>query len=332
MSSLKIYSRSEIDLLYSTRNAEKKWGDCIQTVNVKEQWESELNKSNAEFVLLGIAEDIGIRANYGKAGAANTFHESLKSILSIQNNQFQNAERVFLLGQIDFEVEMLESQNADINLLRNMCEKVDDAVSSIIEICVKSGKKLIIIGGGHNNSYPIIKGVSKALDQQISCLNIDAHSDYRIVEGRHSGNGFRYAKEQGYLKYYSIFGLHENYNSEAIIKELENNTDIQFTLFEDIEVRKRIDAETALNSLIHRLIPETCGLELDLDSVQNIPSSAMSPSGWNANQIRSFVHQSATLLNTKYVHIAEGSVNTGIDNTTVTKLIAYIVSDYIKAH
>ena len=332
MSSLKIFTKSDIDGLYSRRDAELKWGDKIRTIENNNNWEEELMHSDAEFILLGICEDIGVRANYGKAGAAYTFKESIKSILSIQHNQFQDAERVLLLGYIDFESEMSESQNSTIDELRLLCKQVDEYVNNIIRKCAASNKKLIIIGGGHNNSYPIIKGVSEALNKAISCLNIDAHSDYRIKEGRHSGNGFRYAKEEGYLKYYSIFGLHENYNSENILNELNSNTDIQYVLFEDVVVRKRVDAEQALSNLINRLIPEECGLELDLDSIQYTSSSAMTPSGWSTNEARSFIHQSATLLNTKYIHLTEGALASNNDNTMLTKLIAYLLSDYIKAN
>jgi formiminoglutamase len=39
----------------------------------------------------------------------------------------------------------------------------------------------------------------------VNAINFDAHSDFRILEGRHSGNGFSYAYEEGFLKKYFIF-------------------------------------------------------------------------------------------------------------------------------
>jgi arginase family enzyme len=38
----------------------------------------------------------------------------------------------------------------------------------------------------------------------INAINFDAHSDFRILEGRHSGNGFSYAYEEGFLKKYFV--------------------------------------------------------------------------------------------------------------------------------
>jgi formiminoglutamase len=57
---------------------------------------------------------------------------------------------------------------------------------------------------GHNNAYGCIKGAAKGLYKagiiplvQINAINLDAHADFRPLEGRHSGNAFRYADEDG---------------------------------------------------------------------------------------------------------------------------------------
>jgi formiminoglutamase len=68
--------------------------------------------------------------------------------------------------------------------------------------------------GGHNNSYGNIKGTALAKGKPVNAINFDAHSDFRILEGRHSGNGFSYAYEEGFLKKF-YFGLHENYTSKV---------------------------------------------------------------------------------------------------------------------
>ena len=69
-------------------------------------------------------------------------------------------------------------------------------ISKLVEI-VPSGKIPIIIGGGHNNAYGNIKGLALAKGKPVNAINFDAHSDFRIMEGRHSGNGFSYAFEEG---------------------------------------------------------------------------------------------------------------------------------------
>ena len=43
----------------------------------------------------------------------------------------------------------------------------------------------MVIGGGHNNSFPLLKAVSQTLGypQGIACLNCDAHADFQAVGG-----------------------------------------------------------------------------------------------------------------------------------------------------
>ncbi|MGF1948884.1 arginase family protein, partial [Enterococcus gallinarum] len=81
----------------------------------------------------------------------------------------------------------------------------------------------------HNNAYPCIKGAAKGWHKagvleiaQINAVNLDAHADYRAMEGRHSGNAFRYAEEDGYLEKYCVIGLHENYITQNVWMDMVN--------------------------------------------------------------------------------------------------------------
>jgi formiminoglutamase len=333
MAKLTVYSKEKIDSLFNARANEEKWGQHIQHIVHANAWQEELQQSKANYVILGLPEDIGIRANMGIAGAAETFGYAIKSILNIQHNKFQDASKVLLLGHIDFSEEHKRAENADVNTLRTIVSEIDEAIAPIVQSIIASGKKLIAIGGGHNNAYPILKGSYMAIGSALNCINIDAHTDYRIAEGRHSGNGFRYAKTDGYLHKYGVFGLHENYNSELVLNDIENEADIQYISFEDIAIRKRIPLELALNSIIIFLQNEACGIEIDLDAISDMPSSAQTKSGWTATEARAILHQSSTLLSSVYLHITEGSA--GLANETeknsLAKYISYLVSDYIKS-
>ncbi|MDB2426865.1 arginase family protein, partial [Flavobacteriaceae bacterium] len=162
-----------------------------------------------------IKEDIGIRANHGRPGAKETWNEVLKKLLNIQNNEFLNGSNILVLGHLDFSNLYISHQSTDANKLlktyRKQVEKIDQIVNQLVYSIVKAGKTPIIIGGGHNNSYGIIKGCALALKTKINTINFDAHTDLRAQEGRHSGNGFSYAIEEGFLDRYFIFGPHENY-------------------------------------------------------------------------------------------------------------------------
>ncbi len=332
MASLQLFNRDFISKYFSHRNAEIKWGDAINTI-ISNDWENELINSDVEYVIIGIAEDIGIRANYGRAGARETFINSLTSILNIQHNRFINSEKILILGQINFDDEYKNINNS-IDDLRKLCEVVDEIVFDIALKIFKAKKKLIVIGGGHNNSYPLLKALSTYHQTSINCLNVDAHTDYRAIEGRHSGNGFSYAKKDNYLNRYAILGIHENYNSESVLNSIDENKDIQYFTFEDIEVRKRITIEESINTFVNFLIEKPCALEIDLDTIQYLPSSAMSGTGFSTNQMREIIHHSSSLLKCDYLHLTEASIGLAInenDKYILGKTIAYLLSDYIKA-
>jgi hypothetical protein len=64
-----------------------------------------------------------------------------------------------------------------------------------------------------------------------------------------------------------------------------------------------------------------------LDSIAGISASAVSPTGFIAEQVRSFLsHTKGTKFG--YLHICEGIANS---ENLVAKLIGYLVSDFIKA-
>jgi len=141
---------------------------------------------------------------------------------------------------------MSEVINLDFNKtedrikLNELVEKIDKEVVHIVSTIVKAGKIPIVIGGGHNNSYGNIKGSALGKGKPINAINFDAHSDFRILEGRHSGNGFSYAYEQGFLKKYFIFGLHENYTSKNVLDILKKKEDrVRFNTYDEINIRKQ---------------------------------------------------------------------------------------------
>jgi formiminoglutamase len=339
MKHLKIYNKEYISGLTRKRISETKLGEKIQTINGSEV-ESELKNSSAQFVLLGLPEDIGVRANYGRGGAHTAWYPAFTNILNIQSNEFLTGEEIIILGHVDFDDLMKESEKADIHGLRQLVEEVDKRVSETIRLIVRSGKTPIVVGGGHNNSYGNLKGAAMGLKDvgkinttSINCINSDAHTDFRPQEGRHSGNGFSYAFHEGFLQTYAVIGLHENYNSLNVLTELQKYYDrIQYSFFEDIFIREQESFKNAVLKAIDFTGDTYCGIELDMDTVQNIPSSAKTSSGISANQARQYITWCATNTNPAYLHIAEAAPvlsHIKTDNKT-GKLIAYLITDFIK--
>ena len=114
----------------------------------------------------------------------------------------------------------------------------------------------------------------------------------------------------------------------------KNSTTINFTSFEDIFIREELIFKEAVMKAISFTNDTYCGIELDMDTIQNIPSSAKTSSGISANQARQYVTWVAQNANAAYLHISEAAPvlsHIKTDNKT-GKLIAYLVTDFIKAY
>ncbi|GGH12397.1 formimidoylglutamase [Pedobacter zeae] len=321
MDKLKILSQSDIDHLIIQRDGETRLGERVNIYRHDVISIDGLKANDSKFVLLGIPEDIGVRANAGIAGAASAWRTSLTAFLNIQSNRFLNGEEILVLGY--FEID--EPEESTIKALRNKVAEIDELVYPVIEKIVAAGKVPIVIGGGHNNAYGIIKGTSLAYKGPIDVLNVDAHADLRELEGRHSGNGFSYALKENHLDHYFMYGLHQNYNNEAILSQIESNPKLKAVFFDDILM------DAGNNGHFDEFGPVT-GLEIDLDCIQNVLSSAETPSGFEVNDIRKLILMHAKKFS--YLHLCEGATRMldGRVSKLTSKLIAYLVSDFVKAH
>lgn len=329
MESLLVYKREDLLTLTGKREGETKAGEMMAVLD--NCLLENLEKSSAKFVLLGIPEDIGVRANLGQPGTSKMWKHALKKICNIQHNDFFNAQNLLVIGEIKLEDLLLKSENASLEELRNITSEIDERVFPIIKHIVKTGKTPIIIGGGHNNSFPLLKGTSEALGKAIHCINIDPHADLRKLEGRHSGNGFSYALKENYLDHYFVIGLHENYNSQYILDQFNQNNHLNFYSFEDW-LKGNITWEECFEAIFEFTGKKPFGFELDLDSITHFPSSAATPTGFSENDIRIMIYHIAQHFNTKYFHITEGAPELYQDKSDLAaKLVSYFVTDYIKA-
>jgi formiminoglutamase len=335
------FTINDLAKITNHRSGEIKFGEKMIVIPPGIDKINFIKESEAKYVLLGIPEDIGVRANYGRPGAASAWQSAIKSIANIQHNRFCKGSNIIVLGQINVSQEMRDVENLDFNdiddrsKLSQLVEKIDKEVSHIIFTIIKAGKTPIIIGGGHNNAYGNIKGAALAKGKPVNAINFDAHSDFRILEGRHSGNGFSYAYEEGFLKKYFIFGLHENYTSKSvldIIKKLEDR--VRYNTYDSVNIRKEKDFNREMITALDFIKNDAFGIEVDLDAIPNIASSAMTISGFSVEELRQFVSFFGEHKNAAYLHICEGApdLDNSPNNNLIGKLIGYLVTDFIKAN
>jgi len=102
--------------------------------------------------------------------------------------------------------------------------------------------------------------------------------------------------------------------------------------FEEIKVRFEKDYLTSVNNVFKLIKVKPYGIEIDVDAIENIASSAMTSCGFSAVEARQFLNLTAGSANACYLHICEGSVSLGSTSENMLgKLLTYLVTDFIKA-
>lgn len=308
------FTQEMLDSITNRRDGETKLGQCIRAGH----------SADARFVLLGVCEDIGPQSNHGNPGAKGAFLSALTRFLNMQSNRRYTGEDMCIAGYIDQSVAFESVEQG-----RQLVEQLDDAVSACCASIFAQGQIPIVIGGGHNNAYPLIRSCAQHYKTPVEVVNLDPHADCRPLEGRHSGNPFSYAKHHGFLGQYTVLGLHAAYNSEAMLQYL-NEQEFYYSYFEEYIVRpEKLDSD--LQTIVIRS-DEPIGIELDLDAIKFMPSSAFTPSGMHLEQARRYIMRLASSKRPPaYLHLPEGAPVSTDDQKIVGKAIAYLIHDFVSS-
>lgn len=339
---LKIYNREQVLSFTKVRRFETRIGEVIQTLEDTNNLEVAIQQNNARFVIVGVPEDIGVKANYGSGGAQGAWNSFLSHFLNIQSNDFFEGSNMLLLGHLNFAGvgEVIESNagSADerIEAFRHGVNAIDDAVEHVVKMITAAKKIPVVVSGGHNNAYGCIKGAAKGLYKvgilpiaQINAVNLDAHAEFGPMEGRHSGNAFRYADEDGYLEKYCVVGLHENHLPQNCWLDIANNPFFDFITYEDIFLHNKQSFTDAVQHAVTFTNDTVCGIEVDLDVI----NSGSAVSGISLLQARQFIQLTASQAHCAYLHVTEGWDRNAAhyDFDASGKIISYLVSDFVKA-
>lgn len=314
---LNLYTRQTLQPFFSVRPGEQRIGQAIAVADNSLDLPDLLVQAKADgcrFVLLGIPEDIGPRANMGLGGADKGWSAFLNRFLNLQANAFITPAEILLLGHI--ECADLQSQASALNVndptqleqMRKLVSNLDERVTDVAQAVFAANLYPIIIGGGHNNCYPLLKALSQHTARKVNSANLDPHADFRPLEGRHSGNGFSYASQDRYLEHYFVLGLHELKNSAQTLQQLEK-AGAEYCSYQRIFVRQERSFQQALELCIEKVIlgEGEIAIELDTDSISLMPVSAFTNCGVTVQAAEQFVYQLAKLPRSRYLHLAEAA-------------------------
>lgn len=144
----------------------------------------------ATVAILGCPQDEGVRRNQGRPGAAQGPAEIRRALYRMTVNGFGSL-RLFDAGDTVPGATLEDTHSAH-----------ERAVAQLLA----DGKKVIVLGGGNDISYPDCKALAAAAGDVLA-FNIDAHLDVRPGQPRNSGTPYRQLLEAGVLKPQRFFEL-----------------------------------------------------------------------------------------------------------------------------
>jgi formiminoglutamase len=306
--------------------------------------------------IVGIPEDVGVRANLGRPGARRMWREALRALVHLQANATLDASRIAVVGAVDVRdiqrkakaedgtlaearrqassdgrraLRAAEGAAASLARLRALCAEIDGRVASVVAALRDDGAVPIVVGGGHNNALGILAGCAKAAGRAMGCVNVDLHADLRAMEGRHSGNPFSYALHRGALDRYAVVGLQECTANATVLDAFRDPRLRAFTL--DAMVRGEIDLASSIDAAVTHVGASPATIEIDIDCVSGAPASATAASGLSPREVRMCAARLSRELDVHAAHIAEGAPELGAwPDGMLAKLVAELICDLAK--
>ncbi len=165
-------------------------------------------------------------------------------------------------------------------------------------------------------------------------VSLDAQADFRAIEGRHSGNAFRYAGEDGFLGKFCCLCLHENCIPQNVLVDIHNDPFIDYITYEDIFIHEKKNFIQAVAHATGFTEDTYTGIELDLNSIEGALSSVPAAAGISVLEARQYLTFAAQDAKVAYLHICEGAtkLSDGRRDESTGKLISYLVTDFIKGN
>ena len=339
MNKLHTYNFQKIDSYINHREGEIKFGEKVEFIHDNEPVESQLELSKANYVVFGIPENIGVRASGYNTDCSNTWEATLSALLNVQHNKFNKGRKILVLGHLDFAEEVALLGELDLATeegmanLKKLVEKIDKEVTYWIQKIVSYNKIPIVIGGGQNNAYGIIKGCALALNKTLNAINFDAWPDLLKINGRTSCNAFSYAIKEGFLKKYLMFGVQENFIPKYVLSTIKKNkTVIRYTTFEELFIRFEKGIDFELNSAYEFLKSAPFGIEVDCKSIHNFAAEPVTMNGFSVREIRKSVSQLNKSDDVAYLHICEAApkLDSPEEFNRVGAFISCLITDFIR--
>lgn len=273
---------------------------------------NEADYAAADIVILGCPQDEGVIRNRGRAGAAEAPDAVREQFYKL--TPFNIRKKVFDLGDVR---------------IGGSLEEIHDVHCSIVSQILQDGKRLIVLGGGNDISYPDGKAMADVFGAGMwLAINVDSHLDVRADQPRNSGTPYRQLLEEKFLRpdYFYEVAFQTHFCSPAYYSYIR---DLGVNRISLEVLRSRDQADEEIKDRIRlKFINQSSSLNtffgFDMDAVRSSDApgtSAPSPLGLRAGEFITLVKYAASLSNTRIIEFSEVNPNFDQDNRT-TKLVA----------
>lgn len=273
----------------------------------------------APIVILGCPQDEGVRRNQGREGAALAPEAIREQFYKLTT--FNIRHRFFDLGNVK---------------IGSTLEETHDTHSAIVEQVLRDGKRVIVLGGGNDISYPDGTAMAEVYGPENWIgINVDSHLDVRLAEQRNSGTPYRQLLDEGHLLPNRFFEVgYQTHFCSPVYYDYIAKLGVQRISLELLRSRHDPDLElkeAIKQKFVHHSNSLSTFFGFDLDVVRSSDApgvSAPSPLGLRAGEFIQLVKYAASLANTKMIEFSEVNPKFDADNRT-TKLTAIAMHRFI---
>jgi formiminoglutamase len=260
-------------------------------------------------VIIGCPQDEGVRRNEGRLGASLAPIEVRKALYRYPISSSHTHLQLFDMGDVPFDGNLEQTHKTQFEIIRKL---------------IKDRKKVIVLGGGNDISYPDCKALAAEI-RSVLVFNIDRHLDVRSAQSLNSGTPYRQLLEENIIRpeLFHEVGINSFANSPIyidFIKEIGAHIHYLGDL-------RNAGIKDTIEDIVNESKAEGIFWGFDLDVVRAVEAPGVSdpsPMGFTAREVCEIADVAASDPRTQIIEITEVNPKYDIDGIT-SKLAANII-------
>jgi formiminoglutamase len=317
---------NEVEVLnYMTKNGNGvNFGNDVVLLSSLDQ----LSQCEANFVVFGIPDGLNNLQAIENIDQPSSFDLSIKALVNIQDNLFNQPQNVIILGHINpthfYEQAKALNSSSDSyqSSLQSIYRQVNQSIAQLTSTIIEAGKTPIIIGGNALYAQGIIEGAASAQGSPVNILNISPTSYFKESLESNSGN-----QEflDDFIHRLFVFGLHKNYTSQSAYNRITSHKLAKLHFFEDCLHLTTLDKSVQLKNALD-FLKNKFGLEMNLNAIDGMNFNSEAFLGFSVRDIRTFIK----LIRKEQVDYVHFSINNRTHNERLGKSLSYLISDFLR--